>query len=312
MTLIGASLTGAEMRQKMLDAGTSQTEVNQWEQESRTSQMKAGMSPEAMDKYWKTTPPDMTAAVDAVHDSSPPMDLGETTGAFTQGFHDTAIGRLAGHALGMTAPPTEIPPGHEDMANTFANAAGHFLGDLPLTVAGFVAGGAAGAAAGTAAAPGMGTTLGGLMGAGAGAAALPAAVRQVLMDHYAGAGPYTWGGFWTETGKALMAAGKNAAIGGPAALVGGGVGSGLVAAGVQRGAALTADVVSQALTATAIGAGLDGKVPDASGVAAGVVLALGFHTAGTAIGATGRFQYSTIGEQAATNLPTKRSMPRAT
>lgn len=289
-----ANMNGAQLQQHMLDEGVPAGQVSQWRATTNEQMVKSGMAPADIDKYWGVTKPDMSAAVAAFHEGQAGLTPEEGQKIASNPLEQIAAGLQSSTTLlGLKGKPTILPE-HAGMLSDLLEGAGQFVGDIPATVAGFVGGGAAGGA--------VGGPLGYVIGAGAGAAALPAALRQVLMDHYASKdGPFTFRDFWTETMKTLMAGAKGGIAGGIAAPLGGVVGGKALSAGMSAVEAAGTDAVTQAVAATAVGGALEGRIPNAQDGASAAVLALGFHTAGSVVGATRRLVWAQPGEQVAQN-----------
>lgn len=193
--------------------------------------------------------------------------------AFEAGFGMSVTGLFKNGQM-----PDTILPEHSGMAMRIASQVGTLAGDIPAMLAGAYAGGAAGAAAGSAVSPGVGTAVGAALGRGAGAMALPAAMRQILVDHYQKGDIKSFGDFWERASATFLESGKAAITG--AATIGAGAiaGKALTAASplIRAGGTAAAEVA----TMTVIGKALEGQVPEFQDFADAAVLVGGLHAIG--------------------------------
>lgn len=173
-------------------------------------------------------------------------------------------------ALGITRkslPDTVLPENAGTMARILSMA-GTFAGDIPAAVAGMVGGGVAGAAAGGVAGSPLGGIPGAAVGAGvgtaigstAGAFALPAAIRQVLMDHYKKGDIQNFSDFYERASGAFLASLKSGTVGAASAVAGLATG-GILPAAVSPLLKLGATTAAEGSVMTTVGAAMDGKTP---------------------------------------------------
>lgn len=209
--------------------------------------------------------------------------------AFAAGF-DMSVTGLSRHA------PEHVLPQDASLMQKVLSGAGMMAGDVPATVLGFFGGAAGGAAAG-AAVPVAGETgaaeaIGGVVGAGFGSAAMPEAMRGVLMDYYEHQEKYGqfpgWQDVFSRSSKVVWNTAKAGVVGAVAGPVAGKA-AGIVAPVAGKAAAAGASIGAYAGTASAVGAGLDGKVPDAQDFITNAALGLGFHAAYVTAGGGARF-----------------------
>lgn len=169
--------------------------------------------------------------------------------------------------------PKTVLPEHAGMFYRMAAGVGSIAGDLPA----MIAGGAIGDAAG-----------GGLnpITSGAGAFALPAAMRKILMDHYAKGDVKDFGDFWERAGGTMLEALKGgitgAATGGAGVLAEAATGGfGLMGGAASAGTTMLAKTTSEIATMTTVGKALEGQAPkpedflDAALLVGGLHLAIG-------------------------------------
>jgi hypothetical protein len=282
---------GALKYQKLLDGGFSPQEADQWRQRTTQQLLEGGFAPKEIDGYWGNTEPDLSVVkehVTANLSRLPPEEQQRVaenpTDMFLAGLDRSVSGLAVTGKL-----PQIIPPEHAGFFGNTLMQMGQTVGDIPAIVAGYVGGRAAGGAVGALAGP-EGAMVGSVVGAGVGSAALPEAIRGALMDQYAHPeGAKTWAELWTRTAAIMRDTVKAGIVGGVAASVGGVAGGVALRAGTSRATATLADTTTQALAATTVGGALDGHVPDAQDFLSGAAIAVGFHAAGSIVGATGRF-----------------------
>lgn len=289
--------------QKLLSAGFTAEEASDWRAQQTAKLQGGGFTQPEIDAYWGDTKPNsapldqMMRGQPGVHEATNPLEELEA------GWQMSVAG------LGLRGKmPDTVAPEHAGFFARVLQGTGQFVGDLPATVGGFVSGAAAGTAAG-AAVPVAGETggseaVGGIAGAGFGAGAMPQAMREVMMDYYRKGEIHTFPEFWAMATHSLWETAKAGVTGAAASLVGGKVGGTILAAGAKPWLATGANMTSQAVTATAVGGALDGRVPNADDFAAGAVTMLGFHAAARAVGAGGgqRVQMTDAGARVQSNL----------
>lgn len=284
-------MTGAELRQQMLDGGAPRGQVEQWEQNLRRQMLEGGAPVDQIGDYFgDPKPTDTKPIVDVVTSNFETMDEEQSTKAAEGWAENFEAGlQVSSGGLLLGGKPDLKQPIDASLWEKTLFSTGMMLGDLPANVAGFVLGvGTGGAVAGP---PGA------IIGAGAASLALPAAIREVLMGYYNNPdGPKTWKEFGEEFARVQWEIATQAVIGGTAApggaLVGGAVKTGTKAFIGETGSKLVgsaANATTFATTAALMDAGFRGQVPSAEDFLVGAVLAIGFSTAGTVVGATKRF-----------------------
>lgn len=269
---------GQEAYRKYLSAGFSADEANQWRVEETQKQLGAGFKPDEIDAYWGEKEAgshgfdQVNGANPKIHEAQTPMEMLEA------GWQMSVAGLLKNQGM-----PTTVAPEHAGLLGKVLEATGQTAGDFPAIVAGFVGGTAA-----VSTIPVVGETgIANLAGGGAGAAALPQAMREVIMDYYRRGEITNFKDAFAMGSKSLWNTAKAGIIGGVAAPVGGVVGGRVLSATAKPFLATGANMTSQAVTATAVGGALDGRVPNADDFGAGAAVMLGFHGAGKMVGAMG-------------------------
>lgn len=297
--------SGQAQYQKLLSAGFSADEANSWRADQTAKLQGGGFSQNEIDHYWGDTEPS-TAPLDAmnrgnpaIHTATNPLEMLEA------GWQQSVTGLVTRGKV-----PDTVAPEHAGMFGSLMQAAGGFAGDLPATIGGVVMGTPAGAAAGAsipvAGETGIGEVAGGIAGGGFGAGALPQAMREVMLDSYNRGEIHTFPEFWAMATKSVWNTAKAGVTGSAAALVGGAAGAKVLSTTAKPFLATGANMTSQALTATTVGAALDGHVPNAQDFVAGAATMLGFHAAGRTVGAMGgmRFVPSEAARRVQANLQT--------
>lgn len=302
---------GAADYQHMLDAGFTRQEADTMRARTSSDMLNAGFSIKEIDDHWGdgVLP---TPELDAVIKEN----IKPAYAADNAQFADNPVKALfAGWDMSDTGlltqgRPSRLLPQDAPFLNRIMFAFGQAAGDTPAAIAGFfgggAAGGAGGAAVGTVVAGPPGTIVGGavgtVVGAGAGSAALPTAIREVYLDQIENGNFKSWSDFWARSAKISYDTAKEGVIG----AVSGGIASGAKGKVVRAtGSELAGDLASigtYAATATTIGAGMDGRIPNAEDFTSAAVLMLGFHIAGKTVGATNRLVLTDKGEQAAQGL----------
>lgn len=277
---------GQALMQKALDAGYPQEDIARWKQQKTDEATKAGYSPEDISKYWGEPEPD-AAAVQAHQNAN----LAALKPEQQQKVAENPLEMMAaGWGMSVTGlaggMPKYVMPEHMGVVDQMLSGVPQMVGDLPASILGMAigagAGGAAGAAVPVAGETGISEAAGGIVGAGAGFMAMPQAMREIMLDSMNAGQIHSFTDFVGMAGKSLINTGKAAAIGAISAPLGFGaakLAKPLVGAAASKGV----DALTQAVTMTAVGGALDGKMPDASNFAAATVLALGFHVAAARI-----------------------------
>lgn len=260
---------GAATYQKLISSGFSAQEADKWRADQTAKLQAGGFKADEIAKYWGDGDPDFKTLdthvannLAAAHAEDPkvassPIDM------LAAGFDMSVTG------LAIKGPPKTVAPEDAGLMDKIWTGVGQFTGDLPATIAGFFGGAAAGTPAGPA---------GSVVGAGAGSAALPAAMREVLMDHYEHPeGVTNFTDFMARSSKIAYGTAKEGVVGGASAFVGGKAGATVLKATASKVASAIADGTSYLLTATGLGAAMDKRIPKADDFIAGAALMLGFH-----------------------------------
>lgn len=252
---------------KLIQAGVTHQEAQEWQKQETRKLLMAGVTPADIDKYWgigAAESPQNRAAYMANKGRYAQSD--SLVDNFLAGWNMSSTGLMINNKL----PEDNIQP--KGFGANLAYGFARFAGDLPAGIVGAAAGSAIGG--GTVGAPsgGTGAPMGAIVGAGVGAGALPEAIRQVYItglrsDEYQGADDWikaVLGGAW-ETAKAGIAGGVAGPAGAKAGkVVGGATGS--------RGAAVTADLVSQGLSELTVMSTLNLQLPTAEDFATAAVI----------------------------------------
>lgn len=286
---------GAEQYNRLVAGGFSQQEAAQW-RDQQTQQLRGGgFSEKEIGDYWGDPPASPASSVIADHvakniAAAPDVAGSGPAEAFAAGWGSSVTGlALAGKDT------TRVLPKDAGLLDKVSNAVGQGIGDLPATIAGAIAGAGAGAAVPVAGETGIPE----LVGAGAGSAAIPQASREALVAAYRAGDIHTWQDAVAVAGGATARTLKVAAAGAIGGLVGGQVGTKMVEAGASQLIAGGANAASMAVTSTAAGAVMDGRVPDAQDFVTGTILALGAHAG---FHAAAGFQMTRAGAKVQNNL----------
>lgn len=290
---------GAKLKQDMIDGGAPVTEVEAWASGLREEMIRGGAPQPDVARYWgdPVEPPlgRMQSMVRANFGRLTPDEsqraANDATEALYAGFQYSDTGLIV-----RGRKPDLVLPQDAGLWQKVTFGLGMAGGDLPFNIAGGAVGRLAGAPLGPA---GM------VLGMGAGSAALPAIVREVLMDQYTHPdGVKDWGEFWGRFAHVVKEVGIETFTGAASMLIGGAIGKRALDATGSKVFGTITGLSSMAVSATAIGGGLRGHVPDWDDFAAGTILALGLHATGTMIGPKGRERFvpNATGEKAMQNL----------
>ncbi len=189
----------------------------------------------------------------------------------------------------MMKKPDVVLKEHPEMYMRIAAGVAGLAGDIPAMAAGGVLGGIAGAPIGGAAGsvvPVVGT-LGGVaagvtLGTGAGMFAAPAGMRQVLMDHYEKGDVQSFSDFWERASAATIEAAKGGVIGAATVGIGGAVAKALAPRVAPAIAKTSAELASEVLTMTTVGAALEGQMPEPEEFIDAAIIIGGMHAIGMA------------------------------
>lgn len=276
-------MQGAIERQQRLDLGQPPDQVADWEQQQRAGMLSLGAKPADVDRYWGQTTPDTKALNNYVTGNLANLSPEGQAKVAENSYQMLAAGWQHGDiGLALNKPDLQGNPNSGIMGN-ISYAVGQAAGDLPAMVGGFFAGGG----------------VGGPVGAAVGTMAAPEAIRRILMDQYDHPeGVRNVKDLWDRSVDIAWGTAKAGIVGGvmgPAGTLGGSLGEkvigGALARGVGSAAGMTAAVAG-------VGAGLEGHMPSYQDVATAGAMIVGFHVAGTVVGATGRFQLNSAGEAA--------------
>lgn len=284
---------GAQLRQKMLDSGAPQPQVDTYVQTQRQKMLDAGAPVDQVNSYWGITQP-----------SSPDPMAGQLSSEVEPHTHDAGnpyeswVAGLQESNMGLAATsgkPSVTPNPNGGPFDAIAQTAGNLVGNLPSMVEGGIAGAVAGISGGPA-----GVVTGATMGANM----WPAALREMLLKRYNTNGPWTA----QDAMQTALNATSSAAKAGIATVVGEGAGgaveSQIEKAGIDPVVSKITGLLAGSATTTETGAVLDGKLaPSANDFIAGAVTAVGL-SAGSYIGegAGRRFVPTEQGKQVIQNL----------
>lgn len=315
--------------QALSEAGFSNDEINQFEEDTRRDLLNAGFSVKEADEYFGIVEPDMQPVKDLLRRNIETYraDMAAKSSTQTEGAVNPELGPQAPEVadnifeameaglemsvagLAITGKPDTVMPENAGMFMRIANQIPTLAADLPFMVAGGMIGGAVGSSVGGAAGgtigsivPGVGTAAGvaggaaagSVMGSGAGAFALPTALRGVLMDYYEKGGIKDFSEFWERATPIFLETVKSAGLG--AVTMGTGAAVGKVAAPmIGTGGATAARLATEVGVMTSMGAAMEGHVPKATDFVDAAILVGGMHAA---FGVAGKLRthYAKTGE----------------
>lgn len=286
---------GALLRQKMVDSGAPQSQVDAWAADKRQKMLDAGAPLDKVDAYWGITKPDPTLTNNTLA-----AELEPHAPAASNVWEDVVAGW--NHSdLGLPLTSGQASFTHNPNAgplDTIAEGAAQFVGDIPAAIEG----GLGGALAGIPAGPGgivRGATLGAVM--------WPAAMREMFIAKYNTTGPWT--------AKDVIATGVKAAdaaaSAGVGAIVAGGAGDAVstglqkVAGGLDAVSSKFIGMLGGAVAGSAAQSVVSGQgVPSAQDFLANAFLILGGEAFGHVVGAAAnrRYQPNDRGSEVVQNL----------
>lgn len=284
-----------ETKQELVNAGFSDLEVQEYEQNQRAELRSAGFSDQDLDEHFGVKTPDMSGVKSYFEENlkqrTPKVEGVEEADDFLEAL-DAGWQMSVSGLIKRGTRPNVVLPEDAPMYLKIASEVSTLAGDLPAMVAGAfgggVAGGAAGAAAGTVALPVVGTVglgaAGTLVGAGAGGNALPTAIREILMSHYEKGDIQDFGDFWERSSSILLNTLKSGVVGGVTAGAGGAAGRIAGQAAVPALARTTARTSSEIATMVTAGKALEGEIPKAHDFVQAAVLVGGMHVSISAAG----------------------------
>lgn len=299
---------GARDIQRLRQSGQfNDTQVAQFKQQRTASLLAGGFKPDEIRNYWGDNPPEVQGMDSHVYGnlsraglqpktaSSPLEMLGAGWDMSVTGLNANLLARdvsvLKDGQAGERPMVNTVLPNDANWFDKLLYSSAQAVGDAPWMLAGAV--GAPGAA--------------GVTGKGAAAGGLPAAMRHLLIESYnfqnpnAGAPIMNATDFFSAATRDTIDTAQQAAtmgLGGKAGSVFGGVAS-------KFGGPLlssTVDTGTMAVTSTALGGAMQGKVPDAGDFTSAAILALGFHFAATTMPGTGEVKMTDAGRRVANNL----------
>lgn len=265
---------GQATYQKLLDAGFSQQEAEQWKQERSQTLSKAGFSPEEIDSYWGEQKPDLSqldAHIQTNMAKAPSQEYSDNPlNAIAAGFDMSSLGVASKVLRGKN--PHDLPPEYSGWGADVLKMGGQLAGDAIPSILGAVGAGALASETGP----------GAFVAAGAGGMALPTAIRETFMDAYDNGTPVDARQVLTRAAHITWETAKSAAAGAIGGKLGGKVLE--VASPVlpKVGAALASDI-SFGIGATTVSSAFAGQVPTVKELALSSAAVVGFHVAGKAI-----------------------------
>lgn len=282
---------GIEEQKKLEEAGFAPEEITQWQTETRAKLAGAGFNEKETNEYFGVHDPDMSATKNiidhnlAVSKAMPPKKsdtpptpdqsfLDSIGNAFGYGFQNSVSGLISRGKL-----PDIVLPEDIGSAARVASMVGQMAGDVPAMVGGFFAGSAAGAAA-----AGPGAPAGAVAGAGFGTFAVPAAMRQVLTDHYKKGDILTASDFWERTSSTFLNSTREGITGAATALVGGKTTAMAAESGLNALSKVALPAATEVATMTYIGKALEGHLPNHQDFLDGALMVAGLHGAGHVTG----------------------------
>lgn len=299
---------GAAEIAKLQAAKFSPEDIAKYQHDTTQTLLHAGYSVQQVDAHWGTQPPHspeiaahvannmqragwgstiwagVTGAADAVmhpiNTIQHAMAGNDPTAAFEAGY-GTSVAGIAQHMATGQDPNKafQVKP-HPGLLNGIAESAGQITGDVATDVLGFFGGVVAGAAV-----PGLGETgISEVVGAVGGAAGMGIAsqgTREVLLDAYNRGQIHGVSDFLHIVGASTIRTLKAGAANAPFGLIGP-IGGALADAGAGKVTAAVAASGTATAAGVAIGAGLNGKMPDAKDFITAAATMLIAHGAGKA------------------------------
>src|ERR1035437_9495691 len=184
---------GANDYQRLLDHGTSLSDVVGWQAQKEREQTVAGHDPKEVQAYWGQQDPDLFNIDRHVSLNLAAADQTKIAGNAKE-YYAAGLGMTAAAMATQGLPKTKLGPDTPFWGKALAMA-GQLTGDAPLMWAGAESGGGLGAGAGTLIGGPVGALVGGAFGAGFGAMALPAAARATYVDALMNGSIKSWDDF---------------------------------------------------------------------------------------------------------------------
>jgi hypothetical protein len=269
---------GKVLAQEMIDNGFSSSEALEWKVREERTMKDAGFSPNEIAAYFGDEKPS-TEAIDAL--------AHQDVQAFAEGYKYTSNSLFGDFMGGYQNSATsyalngmpKVKPREATFGQAMAAGAGQLIGDLPFAIVGTVGGAVAGTAA-------TANPIGGLIGGGAGGMAAPEAFRQIIIDQYRNPnGSKTYAEMWNRYSEITWNVAKATAMG----AVFGPAGKTVVAPALKYSGSRVVSNISEMIVgnaaSTAVGAAMDGQMPDANHFAASSMLLLGVHGISKVVGA---------------------------
>lgn len=306
---------GLDEENTLREGGASEEMISQWKDDTRRTLVEGGAEPKVIDEYFGVKNPDMGSTKKYFEKNLAALKAEKaekvsTTSAVPQkqahpadGFIELMEAGWQSSVLGLMVrgqAPDVLKPEHAGMFANIASAIPQLAGDMPAMVLGAAMGGNVGAAGGALAGAGAsgpagvgpGAAIGRVVGSGAGAFALPAAMRQILMDHYEKGDIKDFSDFYERASATLWEATKQGTVGALTSGVGAGVST--LVSGTAAKAVLP--VAAEIATMTAAGKAVEGEIPSAQDFIEGAILVGGLHGAGHVAGKL-RNIYKATGEK---------------
>ncbi|UOF83067.1 type I restriction enzyme methylase [Caudoviricetes sp.] len=280
---------GLEQLNLLKDAGYTDTELSDWESNTRRHLFDGGFSTREIGDYFgekefnkepvrsyfekNFAVQDSETAPSETKSTTPPKPPKQITEADSILEAFQAGWQISIEGLDFRGRnPDVILPQDAPMYYNIASGISNLAGDAPSMLVGAMAG----AAAGTAIAPGPGTVVGG----GAGAFALPMALRKMYMDSHEKGEVKDFKDFWGRASSVFLEGGKGAVIGGLTAGAGGVVTKALgkaTAPGLSSLVRRIAPTSAEVATMVTIGSAIEGHVPKPEDFLEAAILVAGFH-----------------------------------
>jgi hypothetical protein len=302
-----AQAAGLQKEQALREGGFTDTEIDQWRSQTVRSLTDAGFNSQEVGEYFGVKEPDMSAMRQHFEENlakgapgtapgEPPKPAKSFLEALDAGWQMSVSG-----LIGRGKAPDVMVPENAGMASRIISQVGTLAGDLPAMVAGYYGGSVAGAYGGGAAATlagpeatPFGAAIGSKVGGSAGAFALPAAIREILMQHYQKGDIKDFNDFYERSSAVLWQATKAGITG--AATGGAGVVAGKAFAPLSSTVLkYTGQAAAEVATMVGVGRALEGQVPSASDFAEAAILVGGLHAVSAPIEGKLRTIYAKTG-----------------
>jgi hypothetical protein len=289
---------GVLEEQQLTQAGFTGQEIDQWKGQTYRDLTDAGFSTKEVGEYFGVKEPDMSAMKAyfeknlEAHRAAQAGPAAGAEGGKVQKPAKPADGFLealeAGWQMSVTGlvsrgqKPDLMLPEDAPRAARIASQVAELAGDVPAMIGGYYAGSVAGAGVGGAAGsavPVIGTELGAMVGAkmggSAGAFAAPAAMREILMQHYEKGDIKDFSDFWERSSAVFWSSLKAGVVG--AATGGAGIVAGKALTAAPALLKATGQAASEVATMVGVGKALEGQMPNAQDFIDAAILVGGLH-----------------------------------